>query len=141
MFASLLALIPGALSLLQWWFGKQVDIEMAKTNASRDVAVAAVQAAAQEADGRAKTWGFISGSKLLSLLVIFLAVPIGLYEWKEIVVDKIIGPGCILEWCWIGNTDPIGDTMVAGWMNTIIASLFASSSVLAVAHLWWTTKD
>src|SRR5436305_3057006 len=109
MFTALLALIPGFTAVLQLWFKAKADVELAKINGRTAVGNAAVTAAAQEADGRAKTWGIIGASQLLTLLVLFLAVPIGLYEWKEVVVDKIIGPGCIplTSWCWIGNTDPI----------------------------------
>jgi hypothetical protein len=142
MIAFLLALVPGGLALLNLWFKAKADLQLAKVNAYKDVGVAAVTAAGQEADGRARTWGVIGASKLLTWMVIILLVPIAGYEWKEIFVDKLIGPGCIwwTTWCWIGTTDPIRDTMVAGWMNTIIASLFGSSTVLAVAQLWWTTK-
>lgn len=140
---ALLALIPGFLSIMQWWFKAKADVELAKISARASVGSSAMNAAAQEAEGRARTWGIIGANQLLVLLILFLAAPIGIYEWKEIVVDKVIGPGCIplTSWCWIAITDPIRDTTVAGWMTTIIGSLFGSSTVLAVAQLWWTTKD
>ncbi len=143
MIAALLALIPGVTSILQYWFKAKADVQLARIQGRAAVGSAAVMAAGAEADGRARTWGVIGASKLLTILVIVLAAPIAAYEWKEIVVDKIIGPGCIwfTGWCWIGDTDPIKDPVVATWLNTIIASLFASSSVLACAQLWWTTRE
>lgn len=131
MFAALLALIPGILPIIQYFAKAKADVELAKINGRTAVGSAAASAAAQEAEGRAKTWGFISGSKLLTWLVIALAGPIVIYEWKVVVWDVV------LAW---GTTDPIKG-QVADWMNTIIASLFGSSTALAIAQLWWTTKD
>ncbi len=143
MIAALLALIPGALSVLQWFYKAKADVELAKINGRTAVGSAAVNAAAQEADGRARTWGIIGGNQLLVLLVIFLAVPIGIWEWKELVVDKVIGPGCI--WfttaCWVGHTDSLNEQPIIDLVKVIIGSIFGASSVLAVAQLWWTTKD
>ncbi len=127
---ALLALIPGITSILEWWFKAKADVELAKINGTTAVGSAAVNAAAAEAEGRSKTWGFISGSKLLSLLVICFAGPIIVYEWKVVVYDVVLH---------MGTTDAIHG-QVADWMNTIIGSIFGSSTVLAVAHLWWTTK-
>ncbi len=131
MISTLLALIPGALSVLQWFYKAKADVELAKINAASAVGSAAVTAAAQEAEGRARTWGIIGASKLLTYLVIALAAPIAVFEWKVVIYDTVLG--------W-GVTEAIHG-QVADWMNTIVASLFASSTVLAVSQLWWTTKD
>lgn len=128
---TLLSFIPGFTSILQSWFKAKADIELAKVNGRTAVGSAAVTAAAASDDARAKTWGFISGNKLLVLLIIALATPIGIFEWKVVVYDTVLG--------W-GSTEPIKG-QVADWMNIIIGSIFGSSSVLAVAQLWWTTKD
>lgn len=128
---TLLALIPGITTILQYWFKAKADIELAKINGRTAVGSAAAQAAAQEAEGRAKTWGVIGANKLLVFLVIVLATPIAVFEWKVVIWDTV------LNW---GETAPIHG-QVSDWMNTIIASLFGSSTVLAVAQLWWTTKD
>jgi hypothetical protein len=127
---TILSFIPGFTNILESWFKAKADVELAKVKANEAVGSEAVKAAAQEADGRAKTWGVIGASSLLTWLVIILAMPIAVFEWKVVIWDTV------LQW---GTTDPIKG-QVADWMNTIIASLFASSTVLATAQLWWTTK-
>ncbi len=131
MIAILLGLVPGLLSVLQWFYKAKADVELAKINGRTAVGSAAVNAAAQEAEGRSKTWGIIGASSLLTWLVVILATPIAVFEWKVVIYDVVLG--------W-GTTDAIHG-QVADWMNVIIASLFSSSTVLAVAQLWWTTKD
>lgn len=127
---TLIALVPQLLGLTNKYFQAKTDIQIARTGATRDVAKAAVAAEAQQADGRAKVWGAIGGCKLLLYLVLMMAAPVVLYEWKIVVWDTLLG--------W-GSTDPIkGD--VAAWMNHLVYALFGGGSILAGAQLWWTTK-
>lgn len=128
--ATLLSFIPGVLSIIQGWQRQKADVELARVEAAKATGEAAVAAAAQESAGRARTWGVIGASSLLTWLVILLALPIAWFEWKVVVWDTVLQ---------LGTTEPIKG-QVADWMNTIIASLFGSSTVLAVAQLWWTTK-
>lgn len=130
MFAALLAMIPGVLPIIEYFFKAKADVEVARVNAYKETGVAAVQASAIEAEGRAKTWGFISGNKLLVLLVIAFAGPIVVFEWKVVVWDTVLQ---------LGSTAPVKG-QVGDWMNVIIGSIFGSSTVLAVSQLWWTTK-
>jgi hypothetical protein len=129
--ALLLALIPGLTNVFQWWFKAKADVELAKINGRAQVGSAAVEAAAQEAEGRARTWGVIGANKLLVAVIVAFALPIIIFEWKVVVWDTVL---------LYGTTDPIRG-QVADWMNVIIGSVFGSSTVLAVIQTWWTTKD
>jgi hypothetical protein len=134
-FLALLAAIPGigsiVTSLTSAIFSAKVQMYTARLGVDRDVAVAMIQASAAEADGRAKMWGAIGASKLLTWLVVAFAVPVIWYEGKVVIYDTILG---------LGTTSPIkGD--VEAWMNSIVYSLFGSATALAAVQHWWTTKD
>lgn len=131
MMAWLLTLIPSLIGLAQRYFQAKTDLQIARTGASRDVAVAAVAASATESEGRAKVWGAIGGCKALVYIVVAMAIPVIWWEWKIVVWDTILG---------YGSTPALHGDVVA-WMNQLVYALFGGGGVLAVAQLWWTTKD
>jgi hypothetical protein len=131
---ALIAAIPGIGSIVTGitgaFFNAKVQMTVAKLGVDRDVAVAMIQSEAQVTEGRAKMWGVIGASKLLTLLVFVFAVPVAWYEAKVVVYDTILG---------LGSTNPIhGD--VEAWMNSVVYSLFGSATALAAVQHWWSTK-
>jgi hypothetical protein len=129
--ATILGFIPGFTSLIEKWMDNKVRILMAQLDVKRDVAIAIIQSEASITEGRAKLWGAIGASQLLTWLVIVLATPVAIYEWKVVVYDVVLG--------W-GSTEAIHGA-VADWLNSVIYSLFGSATVLATAKAWWTTRD
>lgn len=132
---ALIAAIPGigtiVTTVTNAFFNAQVQLKVSKYNVDRDVAVAMIQEESKITEGRAKIWGVIGASKMLTLLVFIFAIPVAWYEIKVIVYDTILG---------LGTTEAIkGD--VATWMNSVVYSLFGSATALAAVQSWWTTKD
>lgn len=60
-------------------------------------------------------------NKFIVALQIFLAAPVGIFFWKCIVWDKVLG--------W-GTTDPLGGD-IQTWAMMIMAFLFANSALEA----------
>jgi hypothetical protein len=142
MFLALIGLIPGLLSFAQGIAGKILDakVKMLATRIGADENVARqmiLAAAEQDHETTSRLQALVSHPLTMWLIVIF-ALPFALYCWKIVVVDIIIGPGCIwfTSACWIGNTDPIRG-QVADWATTIIACLFGSSTVLAAGRMYF----
>lgn len=140
MFLALIGLIPGALSFAQGIttaiFNAKVKIMQARIGGDEVRATQIVSLAATEAHEH-NTWlSIIASNPLLTWLVIFFASPFVIFIWKVVVVDIVIGPGCIwlTHVCWIGDTDPIKG-QVAEWGNSIIWSIFGSSTTLAVGKM------
>jgi len=107
------------------WFNSKVAITQAKVGGDAAVATQ-IMIAAQQADiQQANKLKTISGSALLTWLVILFAAPLVIFEWKVIVYDIVLG--------W-GTTDPIRGE-VKDWATTIIASLFGSATVLSLARV------
>lgn len=136
---TLLSFIPGVMTLVNKYYEQRANLQMAQLGADKDVAVATIQAQAQIDEGRAKLWGAVTASRLLTWLVVGIATPVGIYVWKVVVIDNVIGPGCLGGWCWVGTTDPIKGA-VGEWMGTVILSLFGSATALAAVQHWWTTR-
>lgn len=111
-------------SLTTAFFNAKVNMYVARTGATRDTAVAAIQAAAIADHERSAQMGVVAASKVLTWLVVAFAIPIVAYETKVIVYDTMLG---------LGNTLPIKGE-VGEWMNTIINWLFGASTTLAVSQ-------
>lgn len=139
---ALLGMIPGIGSLIEGILGKLFDMKVrlvqARVGADRDTAVELVKATAQAEHETTAKLGILASNKLLTLLVVGFATPLVIYVWKIVVVDKIIGPGCLWEQslCWTANTDPIRG-QVADWATVIIGSLFGSTTAVAVGKMWF----
>ncbi|HEY6021659.1 MAG TPA: hypothetical protein VIY48_17855 [Candidatus Paceibacterota bacterium] len=139
---ALLGLIPGVLSLIQFVTGKVFDAKVAiiqaRTGANRDVAVELVKAAVQQEHENSTKLSVIASNPLLTFMLFGFATPFVIYIWKIVVVDIVIGPGCIwfTSMCWVANTDPIRG-QVSDWGNTIIAFLFGSATTVALGKMWF----
>jgi hypothetical protein len=126
---ALLSLIPGIGSVIQavlgGMFDAKVKIVQAQTGADRDKAVALVHAAEVEAHESTSRLSVIASSQLLTFLVIAFAAPLVIFEFKVIVWDIVLG---------LGSTDPIRG-QVAEWANTIIVSIFGTTTVMTVGKM------
>lgn len=99
-------------------YDAKVRLEMARTGAERDVAVAAIQAQSVQTQA-------IASSPILSWLVVGFAIPVAAFEWKVVIWDTMLG---------LGSTPAIhGD--VGAWMGTIIGWLFGSATALAAGRV------
>lgn len=137
---ALLGIIPGALSLIQFVVGKvfdaKVQITAARIGGDVEKAKQIVSLAQTEAHERTAWLSVVASNTLLTLLVIFFALPFGLFIWKVVVVDIIVGPGCLpfTSMCWVASTDPIRG-QVAEWGNTIIIAIFGAPTTISVAKI------
>jgi hypothetical protein len=133
--ASLIGLIPGLTNLASTIATKAFDAKVkmfqARTGADRDVAVQALRTAALENHASAERLKIVAGSWLLTALVAGFALPLIVFEWKVVVVDIVLK---------LGTTDPIRG-QVADWAQVIIASLFGSTSAVAVTSMWLNRKN
>jgi len=118
------------------FFNAKVQIMQAKTGLAAEQAKQIVSAAVTEDHERSSRLATIASNTILTLLVVFFALPFGLYIWKIVCVDVIIGPGCLwfTKICWIGTTDPIRG-QVADWANTIIAAIFGASTAVTISKM------
>lgn len=110
----LLSLLSLALSLLDKVFGYVSGTEQAKYTAEGQVGVASV-----EAMGAVETkWSFVA------MMIPVLSLPVGVYLWKAMAWDKVIGP-------WLGyhsSTDALGgDLSKAFWI--ILTGIFLHAMV------------
>jgi hypothetical protein len=121
-------------------FDAKVAIVQAKVGGDRDVAISLVKATEAREHENTNKLAIISSNPLLVFLLLGFAVPLVIFEWKVVVVDITIGPGCIFGHCWEGNTDPIRG-QVADWATTIIGFLFGSTTVLAAGKMYFGRKQ
>ncbi len=142
MFAFLLGVIPGlstaATAITTAIFNAKVKMVTARVGGDRDVAIKLVTAAATQEHENTSKLAIMASNPLLVFLLVGFAFPLVLYVWKIVVVDIIIGPGCIwfTNACWIANTDPIRGG-VADWATTIIGFLFGSTTALAAGKMYF----
>lgn len=126
---ALLSLIPGIGAVIQavlgGMFDAKVKIVQAQTGADVEKARSLVQLAQTQAHERTSALAVIASSPLLTWLVVAFAAPLVIFEFKVVVWDIVLG---------LGSTDPIRG-QVADWANTIIWSIFGSSTVQAVGRM------
>lgn len=135
---SALLLIPGVLSTVEKlqrnWFDAKVRITAARIGGDVERAKAIVSLGTTEIHERNVWLSIIASSPLLTCLIILFASPFAIFIWKVVVVDIVIGPGCVFGACWNGLTDPIRG-QVADWGNTIIVSIFGSGTAVTLSKM------
>jgi len=137
MLLTLLGLIPGLLSFLTAWQQKKLDtqVEMfkAKTGADAETSRNLVVQANTETQGNNERLKIVVGNKWMTFLFVFMSLPVGLYLWQTIFIDKIL-----CKWIWGAtcSTDPIGGD-VGVWCGLIIAGTFGYGTVSAIARTWF----
>lgn len=144
LFGGIIGLIPGVLGFAERWqknaYDAKVRIMAARLGGDRDRAVEIVKLAMAERREQ-NTWlSIIASSPLLTWMVIAFAAPLVIFIWKVVVVDIVIGPGCVFGACWAGVTDPIRG-QVAEWANTIIVSIFGSATAIPVAKMIFANRS
>lgn len=132
MFMAILALIPGALNfannITTAIFNAKVQIMSARIGGDVERARQIVSLAQTEAHERTAWMAVVAGNTLLTLLVIFFALPFGIFIWKVVVWD------IVLQSITHGSTDAIKG-QVADWGNTIIIAIFGSSTTIQVGKM------
>lgn len=140
----LIGLIPGVLNFAENWqknaYDAKVRIMTARIGGDKARAEEIVKLAMAEKHEQ-NTWlSIIASSPLLTWLIILFALPLVIFAWKVVVIDKVIGPGCIFNACWDGSTDAIKG-QVAEWANTIIVSIFGSATAIPVAKMIFANRS
>ena len=140
MFLALIGLIPGLLSAWNSWQAKKLDtqVEMfkAKTGADTETAKNIVVGANVEAQANNERLKVISGNKWMTFLFVFMTMPVALYLWETVFIDKI---ACKWIWGSTCSTDPIGGE-IAEWCKLIIAATFGYGAVNGIAKTWFYGK-
>ncbi len=132
MFMALIGLIPGALAFAQGIttaiFDAKVKIMSARIGGDIERARSIVTLATTEAHERTAWMSVIAGNTLLTLLVVFFALPFAIFIYKVVVWD------IVLQSVTHGSTDAIKG-QVADWGNTIIIAIFGSSTTIQVGKM------
>src|SRR6185295_20125927 len=135
---SILGLVPGLLTFVQGWqqryYDTKVRLTMARLNVDRDVATKLIDAQSQADHENTAKLSIFAGNKILTFMLVGFATPLIAFIWKVVVVDIVIGPGCIFGFCWVGSTDPIKG-QVAEWATTIIGFLFGTSGAVTIGKM------
>lgn len=135
-FTALPSLVNGVNAFTKSYYDAKVQIVRAKTGLEEAKARDIVNASMAETHEGVARLSVIAGNKVLVWLVVAFATPLVIFIWKVVVIDIVIGPGCIwlTSMCWVGSTDPIKGE-VAGWASTIIWSIFGSSTALGLGKM------
>lgn len=140
-----LKFIPGlkwvadfAENVMAKWFDTKVALVSARLGTDRDVTVALLKAAAQDNLTNAHKLRIFATNPLLTFLLIAFALPYAIFEWKGVVIDKVVGPGCIwyTHACWVGQTDPLKG-MLADWSTLIMSFLFGAPTAIGIGKMWF----
>lgn len=126
---AILHLIPGFTSLAQSIVGKVYDSKVAmyqsRWGATRDVAVAAIQAQAAENQAKVGWLAAVAASPVLSFVVVGFAFPFIFYLNKVIVWDLCLG--------W-GSTPTLKYALLTDWGGLIIGGIFITSGSVGIVH-------
>lgn len=129
---SLLNLIPGISSVIQFVVGKVLDSKVAmyqtRMGVTKEVAIAAIQAEAAANQAKIGWLNAVAGSRFLQLIVFGFAGPWIIYGWKVIVWDNIIHK---FFWDAYGFTPPITG-LVGEWAGIILGGIFVTSTGMSI---------
>lgn len=129
---TLLNLIPGVSSLIQFVVGKWMDSKVAmyqtRMGVTRDVAVAALQAEVENNKAKVGWLNAVANSRFLQFIVGGFAGPWIIYGWKVIVWDNIIHK---FFWGVYGFTPPISG-LVGEWASIILGGIFITSTGMGI---------
>ncbi len=135
---SFLHLIPGftslASSVVSTVYNSKVAMYQARWGVTRDVAVAAIQGAAQDNQTKVSWLQAVAQSPFLMFVVGGFATPWIILEWKVIVYDNV--------WAHWGQymTDPVKG-VIGDWGGIIITGIFITTGGLGLAHAVINKKD
>lgn len=137
MWLTLLGLIPGLLSAWNTYqaakLNTQVEMYKAKTGADTATAQAVIAGLNAEGAQNVERYKAMAGNPWLTFLFVFMSMPLGLYLWQTIFIDKIV-----CKWIWgvTCSTDPIGGD-VGMWCGIILAGTFGGGTALGIAKSWF----
>lgn len=121
-------------------FNAKVKLVQARTGADLGVAVEMVKASALQEHENTSKLAILASNPLLTFMLAGFALPLIIFFWKVVVVDKVLGTGCIdlYYWkgCWLGKTDELNGN-AGDWATTIIGFLFGSGTTLAVGKMYF----
>lgn len=125
---TLLGMIPGLSSLIQFiagkWMDSKVAIFQARMGVTRDIAVAAIQAETLNNQAKVGWLNAVASSRFLQFIVGGFALPWIVYGNKVILWDNIIHK---FFWGVYGFTPPIGG-LVGNWAEIILGGIFITST-------------
>lgn len=129
---TLLNLIPGISSLVQFIAGKWMDSKVAmyqtRMGVTKEVAISAIQAEAAANNAKIGWLNAIAGSRFLQFIVGGFALPWIVYGNKVVVWDNIIHK---FFWGTYGFTPPITG-MVGEWAGIILGGIFVTSTGMSI---------
>lgn len=136
-----LGLIPGLSNLIQFIAGKWMDSKVAmyqtRWGVTKDVAVAAINAEAENNKSKVGWLNAVANSRFLQCIVGGFAFPWIVYGNKVIVWDNIIHK---FFWGTYGYTPPITGN-VGEWAGVIIGGIFVTSTGMGLASAIVSRRD
>lgn len=129
---TLLGMIPGISSLIQFvagkWMDSKVDMYRVRMGVTKDVAVAAIQAEVENNRTKVGWLNAVANSRFLQFIVGGFAFPWIVYGNKVIVWDNIIHK---FIWGTYGFT-PLITGMVGTWAEIILTGIFVTSTGIGI---------
>lgn len=129
---TLLGMIPGLSTLIQFVVGKYMDSKVAmyqtRMGVTRDVAVAAINAETLNNQAKIGWLNAVASSRFLQFIVGGFALPWIVYGNKVIMWDNIIHK---FIWDTYGFTPPIGG-LVGTWAEIILGGIFVTSTGMGI---------
>lgn len=131
---TLLNLIPGVSSLIQFVTGKWLDSKVAmyqtRMGVTKEVAITAIQAEIENNRTKVPWLQAVAASGFLQFIVGGFAGPWIIYGWKVIVWDNIVHH---FFWGVYGYTPPIAG-LVADWAGIILGGIFVTSTGVGITQ-------
>lgn len=131
MWALLLSYLPGVVKSALEAYNKHQDTVLGKYKVDGTVDVAALSGAVALEQAKAEVLKAEQGHWFTRSIRPLMAMPVVIFLWKVIVVDKIVGPALGYKWA----TDAItGDAGV--WVGLIIGGYFLHGSLMEGIRRW-----
>ncbi len=131
---TLLGMIPGVASVVQFiagkWMDSKVSMYQARMGVTKDVAVAAINAEAENNKTKVSWLQAVASSPFLMFIVGGFALPLIVHMNKAYVWDNIIHK---FIWGTYGFTPPMTGYILE-WGGIIIGGIFVTSTGMGITH-------
>lgn len=138
---TVLGMIPGLSSLIQFVVGKYMDSKVAmyqtRWGVTKDVAIAAINEEAENNKTKVNWLNAVANSRFLQVIVGGFAGPWIIYGWKVIVWDNIVHK---FFWGVYGFTPAIGGE-VGTWAGVILGGIFVTTTGMNITHALINRKE
>ncbi len=138
---TILGMIPGLSSLIQFVVGKYMDSKVAiyqtRMGVTKEVAVEAIRAEITNNQTKVNWLNAVAHSRFLQFIVGGFAFPWIIYGAKVIVWDNIVHK---FFYGVYGFTPPIGGN-VGSWAGVILGGIFVTSTGMGIASTVLNRKD